>query len=301
MPPLDDKRPVLEAERLNQAFQTFTEVSRTLEQSYALLQERVRQLTAELDIKNRRLHDLELQHERNKRLIAMGEMAAKIVHEIRNPLCSIELYATMLEKELHETNLRELASGISTGISSLNTILTNMLLFARPHRPALNPVQLDSLLAESITALRPLMEARNIVVSYFLCDGDVNGDKELLKQVIMNIVINAVQAMPSGGTIGLRMRHENGSVLVDICDTGEGIPSEYLERIFDPFFSTKDAGTGLGLAISAKIIQAHDGAITVQSEPGKGSTFRLRFPCSGTSADAARNGHCNLQTKQQSG
>lgn len=225
-----------------------------------------------------RLKELEARHERNQRLIAMGEMAAKIVHEIRNPLCSIELFSSMLEKELGGTDHQKLASGISTGINNLNNILTNMLFFARPHKPAMNIIRLDVTIEDSICMLAPLMDSRGVLIKKVTYEREISGDAELLKQVFMNIIINAIQSMPGGGKIDAIMRENSESIIVDFCDTGCGISEKDKEKIFDPFFSTKDNGTGLGLTIASKIMQAHGGFIKVYSEEGKGSTFSLHFP-----------------------
>jgi signal transduction histidine kinase len=225
-----------------------------------------------------RVRELELRHERNQRLISMGEMAAKLVHEIRNPLCSIELFASMLEKELTTTSHKDLAQGITAGIGSLNTILTNMLFFARPNKPALKAIRLDSVIAESVRLLQPMMESRNVRLSTAMTACELSGDAELLKQVFMNIMINAVQAMPDGGAIDVGMERSRDAVVVSIIDTGSGIPRQDLERIFDPFFTTKDSGTGLGLVIASNIMRSLGGYIKVTSELGRGSTFRLCFP-----------------------
>lgn len=225
-----------------------------------------------------RLRELEVQHERNQRLIAMGEMAAKIVHEIRNPLCSIELFSSMIEKEVADNALKELAQGVSTGIRNLNNILTNMLFFARPHKAVMNSVQLSRVIEDTTLMFKPLTEARNILIKREVLDHNISGDGELLKQVLMNILINAVQSMPEGGEVGIATREDCGSVVVDVKDRGTGIKEENMERIFDPFFSTKDSGTGLGLAIASKIMQAHGGYIKVDSKEGMGSTFSIYFP-----------------------
>lgn len=237
-----------------------------------------------------RLRELEIQQERNQRLIAMGEMAAKIVHEIRNPLCSIELFATMLEKEIHDPSLKGLARGISTGISNLNNILTNMLFFARPHRPAMREMSIRNIVEESIQMLSALIETRGIRLEKTLTDTLLPCDPELIKQVIMNLIVNAIQAMPDSGVIKIISFEErsNGKeeLIIDIADSGTGIKKEHLEMIFDPFFSTKDRGTGLGLTIASKIMQSHGGFIKVRSEEGKGSTFSLHFPLKGEARDA---------------
>lgn len=225
-----------------------------------------------------RLRELELRHERNQRLIAMGEMAAKLVHEIRNPLCSIELFASMLEGDLVAREQKNMARGITSGISSLNTILTNMLFFARPNKPALSRVSLDAVVAESLRQLQPMMESRRVSLEKTIERCTVHGDAELLKQVLMNIMINGIQAMPNGGAMKVALQAGERSCVVSVQDTGCGIARENRERIFDPFFTTKDSGTGLGLVIASNIMQANNGYIQVTSEPGKGSTFSLHFP-----------------------
>jgi signal transduction histidine kinase len=224
-----------------------------------------------------RLRELEIQQERDQRLKAMGEMAAKIVHEIRNPLCSMQLFSSMLESELEDSPRKELAQGISTGISSLNTILTNMLLFARPHRPSMKCIQLDRVVEESVSMLTPLIQSRNVRLRKSFSCCEVSGDEELLKQVFINIILNAIQSLPNGGDLEIMIKASNNSAVVHVKDSGAGINSRDLEKIFNPFFTTKDTGTGLGLTIASQIMQAHNGYIKVYSEENKGSTFSLHF------------------------
>jgi signal transduction histidine kinase len=227
-----------------------------------------------------RMKELETLQERNKRLVAMGEMAAQIVHEIRSPLCSIELYASMLEKDLDGTRHVDMARGISTGIKSLNNILTNMLFFAKPQKPVLGPVDPGEVLDDTLYMLAPLTESRGVEIERAGRTGArVDGDAELMKQVFMNVIINALQASPEGfSKVTIEEKLDGGNLVVVITDCGEGIGRENIERIFDPFFSTKEKGTGLGLAITSKIMIAHGGTIKVKSEPGKGSAFSLYFP-----------------------
>ncbi|RJR18083.1 MAG: PAS domain S-box protein [Nitrospiraceae bacterium] len=225
-----------------------------------------------------RIKELERQHERNQRLISMGEMAAKIVHEIRSPLCSIELFSTMLSNDLRDTAHSDMANGISTGIKSLNNILTNMLFFAKPQRPAFTDVELADAITDSVNMLMPLIQIRGIKLNQNTTRIIVRSDMELLKQVFMNIILNAVQAMPGGGSLEIATDINNEYVTVSVIDDGEGISPEYIEKIFDPFFSTKDKGTGLGLAIAHKIMQTHGGFIRASRNQGKGSTFCVSFP-----------------------
>lgn len=222
-----------------------------------------------------RIKDLERQHERNQRLISMGEMAATIVHEIRSPLCSIELFSNMLSKDLEGTNHSEMANGISTGIKSLNNILTNMLFFAKPQQPSFINIKLRDVVEESINMLAPLIEVRGINVVKEISDDVVHGDMELLKQVFMNVILNAVQAMTEGGDLKIEMGTEGDLVTVSVIDEGEGVDPEIIEKIFDPFFSTKEKGTGLGLAIAHKIMQSHNGFMKAYKNEGRGSTFSV--------------------------
>lgn len=232
-----------------------------------------------------RIKDLERQYERNQRLIAMGEMAAKIVHEIRSPLCSIELFATMLSNDLRDTAHSEMASGISTGIKSLNNILTNMLFFAKPQKPAFRDIELSEAITESVNMLIALIQIRGIKLIQNTPQMVVRSDMELLKQVFMNIILNAVQAMPGGGILKITADKADEYVTVSVIDDGEGINPENIEKIFDPFFSTKDKGTGLGLAIAHKIMQTHSGFIRAYRNQEKGSTFCVSFP----NADVKKN------------
>lgn len=232
---------------------------------------------------------LEGQRERNKRLIAMGEMAAKLVHEIRNPLCSIELYASMLAGDLEQTVHADLAKGISQGIKSLNHVLTNMHYFAIPQKPLMAWVDVNKILEELFFMLRPLIEAKRIRLSKRLNgQSKLRGDKELIKQVLLNIMLNAVEATPEDGSVELTLRKGNqGERIVEIKDRGPGISPEYLERIFDPFFSLKEKGSGLGLSIAANIMQAHDGTIKVYNRGKQGACFQLIFP----SEEPVESGH----------
>lgn len=126
--------------------------------------------------------------------------------------------------------------------------------------------------------MTPLLRSRNVAIERSTVSCPIHGDAELLKQALMNIMMNAVQAMPEGGLIGITLTRSERDGTVHISDSGTGIAQENVEKIFDPFFTTKDSGTGLGLAITAKIMQAHNGGITMRSEAGKGSTFSLLFP-----------------------
>ncbi len=227
-----------------------------------------------------RLRELEAQNERNQRLISMGEMAAKIVHEIRNPLCSIELYASILESDIQDPTQKRLAAGISKGISNLNNVLTNMSIFARPNKPAMKTLRLDVIINDCIEMVSPLLESSYTKINKSFIDSQIQGDAELLKQVFLNLIINAIQAKPDdaiNNLIEINMSEDKEFVIAAIRDYGAGIRNEHLEKIFDPFFTTKEGGSGLGLSISAKIMQSHNGYIKATSEVQRGSCFSLYF------------------------
>lgn len=228
-----------------------------------------------------KIKEMENHYERNKRLIAMGEMAAKIVHEIRSPLCSIELYASMLkdEKDLNKKN--ELVEGIIGGIGSLNNILNNMLYFARERKVKSKEIFLPNLIDEVLELFTPLISKKNITLRRKINKVSIVGDYDLLKQALFNILQNAYYAVDMGGIIDILLKKNRDFVEISIKDNGHGISKDDINKIFDPFYTTRDSGTGLGLAITLKIIEAHKGFIQVKSEVGKGAEFKLFLPLGG--------------------
>jgi len=236
----------------------------------------------------RAFKEIEAQRLRNRRLIAMGEMTAKIVHELRNPMGGIELYATMLYEELKGTDKERLAHGISTGIRNLNNMLTNMLYFSREQKLKKEDVDIREVIRDAVSLIMPVVSSRGLALELDLMGHMVPADRELLKQVIMNLLMNAIQAIDGDGAIAVSNTLEDGFVVIRVRDTGIGIEEKDMERIFDPFYSTKPEGTGLGLAISARIVQAHGGYIDVQSSYGTGTEFAVRIPAGDRDAGAVR-------------
>ncbi len=229
-----------------------------------------------------KIRRLEQQAERKNRLAAMGEMAAGIAHEIRNPLGGIELYASILQKEIRDDpDAVRLAENIITGVRSLEHILSNLLSYSRPLRPMLRPVVIRELVDGSLTFAAHALRQNGIEWSCLHRDGDARilTDGELLKQVLMNLVLNAVQAMPEGGALRIETSVSEGEAEFRISDTGEGIPNEDLNKIFNPFYSTREKGTGLGLAIVHHIVETLGGRIQVESRLSEGTTFIVNCPC----------------------
>ena len=230
--------------------------------------------------------------QRNQRLREMGEMAAGIAHEIRNPLASIELFASLLKKDLEGDSEKEnLVHHIRAGVQNMDRIISTLLLFAKSAQPSRQQCDINLLLTECLEGINSIIVPENINVIRKSGPGTLlaNGDRELLRQVFPNLINNAIQAMPDGGELSLITQKssvhnsENGSterqyISVTITDNGIGMSTDNLSKIFNPFFTTKDKGTGLGLAISHNIIKAHQGTIDAASEEGKGTSFTVKIP-----------------------
>ena len=227
------------------------------------------------------INRLQSQSKRNVRLAAMGEMAAELAHEIRNPLGSIKLFSSLLESDLNEDpDKKNLAGQISQGVQVLENIVGNMLTFSANVSPKRSALKVCDLLAQSL----PLFEAervrKEIKLDYHEPPPElaIMADEHLLKQVILNLCNNAIRAMDKGGRLQIRARAGEEFVEMLIKDTGSGIPGDQLHKIFDPFYTTFQGGTGLGLSVVNQIIEKHGGAIDVKSKLGEGTSFFVSIP-----------------------
>jgi PAS domain S-box-containing protein len=241
-----------------------------------------------------RIRHLEIEAQRNQRLRSMGEVAAGIAHEIRNPLGSIELFASLLKKDVEGDEEKfKLVEHIRSGVKNMDRIISTLLLFAKSPRPSQQKCDIHQLLNTLLTGSSDTVIPGNIKIVKNFGENDawVNGDQELLKQVFGNLIRNAVQAMPKGGELNLTTKEisapsnlsETGNdhrqfITITVSDTGQGIAPDHLVKIFNPFFSTKDKGTGLGLSISHNIIKAHQGTIDAESEKGEPTNFIVKLP-----------------------
>ncbi len=215
-----------------------------------------------------------------ERLAALGELSAVVAHEVRNPLGVIFNSLGSLRRLLRpEGDARMLLDIVGEEADRLNRIVGDLLDFARPSTPVLRPEPLDRLVDEAIAAALA-QGAPGVEVRREAAEGlpPVPLDARLVRQAVVNVAVNAVQAMPRGGRLTVRTRRDGDSGLVEIEDTGAGIPAEVRDRLFEPFFTTKASGTGLGLAVVKRIVDGHGGEVTVQSGAGPGATFALRFP-----------------------
>jgi two-component system sensor histidine kinase PilS (NtrC family) len=221
------------------------------------------------------LKALEAQAELRQRLSSLGEMAAGIAHELRNPMGVIAGYMRLLEKKV-DPSVQHIVDAVSKEVAAMDRIITEFLSFAKPKELDLSDVNLFSLIESTVE--NTVDEKHGIEV---LVDVDkaftLQADEVLLRQAFANLLQNAVEAMSAGGKIYINADVGDQSVTVSITDTGYGIPENIKDRIFLPFYTTKEKGTGLGLAIVHRIITSHGGNIDVESSD-KGTTFRIRLP-----------------------
>ena len=251
------------------------------------------------------VEQLNEQEKLKDRLAALGQMAAGLAHEIRNPLAAIELTASLIKRKLvgnsnHTTQLES----IQSEVRKLNKIVTDCLEFVRPVKISQEKVNLVSLLDESILIALSTVEKKEILLQKnFLATPPVSVDYNQMKQVVVNILVNALQALKDHGSIEIscgpsscfqrNAAYGNGKfsdmnlgrqlsmssyAWVKVADNGQGIPEDVLSKIFYPFFTTKEKGSGIGLAIAQKIVESHHGSIDVESKPGVGTTFTLKLP-----------------------
>jgi len=212
------------------------------------------------------------------RMAALGEVAARVAHEIRNPLVSLGGFAKRLEKKL-DGNLKEYADIISREVDRLEAILNDILSFVKETRIMKETVDSHRLMEDVISLMGSEMSEKNIaLLREFGEPMEIYVDPHRIMDALVNILKNAVQAIGSDGTITIKILRKRDACLFEIKDTGPGIAEEDLPFIFDPFFTTKKFGTGLGLTITHRIVEEHDGSITVESRKGGGSTFRVLIP-----------------------
>ena len=214
-----------------------------------------------------------------QRMAALGEVAARVAHDIRNPLVSIGGFARRLERSL-EGPIKEYAEIIVKEISGLEIILMEILSFVRGVSLEKQMVKVDSIVDEVTAVIKSGLEEKQItIVKELNAPFEVFMDSGNVREALLNILTNAVHAIGSNGEIVVRTYRKRDSVVIEVKDTGSGIPEEALPFIFDPFFTTKGSGsTGLGLTITHKIIEKHKGKIEVESKPNAGSTFRVFLP-----------------------
>jgi signal transduction histidine kinase len=221
-------------------------------------------------------------------LSAMGALALNLAHEIRNPLNAAVLQLHLLDRGVDKLEceqdtkaaLKKRTAIVGDEIGRLSRLLTEFLELARPRSLAREPVHVARLVTDVLDLYRDTADARGIDVVRDLAPEGTTlvGDAEKLKQVVVNLVVNAMEAMKQGGTLSVGVIPVGERVQLWVSDTGTGIPPEVIEHVFDPFFTTKEAGTGLGLSIVRKIVDQHGGEVRIQTEPGHGARVEISLP-----------------------
>lgn len=224
--------------------------------------------------------------ENAERLASVGELAASMAHEIRNPVAGISNAIQVLSSEMEPENENGfIYDEIINQTQRVNRAINNLLSYARPDAPELVAEDINQIIRRSLVLMEGQIKSGMIKLEKYL-DNDIPEvmiDTRQIQQVVVNLILNAVQAMEPGGTLKLSTSRKNDEILLSVADNGKGIPEDVMQTIFDPFFSTKPKGTGLGLAISRSIIEKHSGRLNVSSEAGKGSTFEICLPVKPTS------------------
>jgi signal transduction histidine kinase len=243
-----------------------------------------RDLIAPLRLK---LIESQMLAERQEKLASLGMLAAGVAHEIRNPLTAIKA-ALFIQQKRFAAGSPEYADSevVQREISRLEKIVNDFLRFARPADPTLAVIASDELLREVQQFFAPQADKAGIRLALETVEAPVRADAAQMKQVLINLVQNAVESTDRGGTVTLRNRRERKPlagadrpvVILEVADTGKGIPPEVAKRLFDPFFTTKDTGTGLGLSIAARIVEKHHGALQYQTLTNRGTTFGVVLP-----------------------
>jgi PAS domain S-box-containing protein len=223
---------------------------------------------------------------RAESLASLTTLAAGVAHEIKNPLGSIGIHIQLIQKELAalEESERERIQGyidvVNEEVNRLNKIVVDFLFAVRPMNVELEDADMNAVIADLLEFVRYELEQNDIELEADLQDDlpKVQLDEKYFKQAVMNIVKNGLAAMPEGGTLTVKTRCRGDNVELVIRDTGEGMPEDVREKIFEPYFTTRDFGSGIGLTLVYKVVKEHMGEISVQSEEGKGSRFILTFP-----------------------
>jgi len=256
----------------------YNQVTEQLKVSHEKLGREVGRLRDELEGKNRELR-------RRERLAALGELAAGVAHEIRNPLGGIRLFASLLARDLADRpDALRVVDKIIQGVSSLEVIVTDILDFARPPEAVPERVRLDTLVREVLELALPKIEKAKVkvIVGEELTGVLLVTDGKMMQRAVMNLILNAVEAAgegDAGGEVAVNLAEvDERQIVLTVRDNGPGIPVELLDRIFNPFFTTRDRGTGLGLAIVHQITEALGGSVRARNQAEGGAEFALRLP-----------------------
>lgn len=260
---------------LSDVLHDYLDVARRLQQTHQALQDEIVRLREELASKDREL-------ELRRRLAALGELAAGVAHEVRNPLGAIQLYSGLLRQQCAAHRLDpalQLIEKIEGGIRAIETVVQDTLALA-PRDRRLTPCRLRDLIERVREATRVTFEQRRVTLDAQPGPEDVtvHADENGLQRVLINLVLNAAEASPPGGTVRLEVLPAVETVQIRVLDEGPGLPDEIRHRIFDPFFTTKSHGTGLGLTIAHRLVEAYGGRLSARNRAECGAEFLVALP-----------------------
>lgn len=244
-----------------------------LEQTHHALREEVQHLTEELEVKNRELA-------RKNRLADLGQMASHVAHEVRNNLVPVTLYLSLLRRRVAaDPGSLDMLDKVRAGFMSLDVMVNDLLHFTSDRDPQFHPCPLRKLVEDVQASLAPQFEAQAIAFRLDVpAEHDIVADREMLRRAVLNLVLNALDAMPEGGRLTVTSTAVTQGIELEIADSGSGLTADALPRVFEPFFTTKQGGTGLGLAIVSRIAESHGGSVTAANGPDGGAVFTLRIP-----------------------
>jgi signal transduction histidine kinase len=229
------------------------------------------------------LSEAQAEVRRSERLAALGQLSAGLAHEIRNPLGVISASAELLDKHLSAENgvAREVSGFIRSEVSRTNLLVSRFLDFARPSPLKRETNDVNEVVARAVSQLQESIKGKEPRVEVSVSLGEIpkfSFDGTLIESSVFNLLRNGYEAMPAGGVLQVKTSRNGTMAEIEVSDTGEGIPGEQLENVFNPFFTTKPRGVGLGLAMVSKFVDSHGGRISVTSHAGEGSTFRILLP-----------------------
>ena len=244
-----------------------------LKQTHDALREEVRHLTEELVVKNRELT-------RKNQLADLGQMASHVAHEVRNNLVPVTLYLSLLRRRIAgDAASLDMVDKISAAFTAMDVMVNDLLHFTSDREPQLQQFSVRKLAEDVQASLAPQLKAQTIQVTLDVpAEHQMTADREMIRRAVLNLVLNALDAMPDGGRMCLASVRGPQALELAVADSGPGLPENVLPRVFEPFFTTKKAGTGLGLAIVSRIAEAHGGCVTAATGPGGGAVFTLRIP-----------------------
>jgi signal transduction histidine kinase len=234
------------------------------------------------------LHDLESvreienELELSRRLAAIGRLTSGVGHEVKNPINAIVVHLELLKNKIAADDSKALRhlNVIKSEIQRLDRVVQTLVAFSRPVELQLKDQDLRQIISSVMALASADLETRNVTIHTVLPDHPLTAkvDADLLRQAVLNIVLNGAQAMPEGGPLEVYLEEDSRMALISVRDSGEGIPEELQQKIFNLYFTTKKEGSGIGLAMTYRVVQLHNGSIDVQSRVGEGTTFTLRIP-----------------------